>query len=765
MKIIFVSFLTPIQMDATSTDITTDGIIKGLYQNNNKIILVLFANEITDDYKSLIENAYINMVDKIIYIKSSIGKNKGKYSYLLKLYLNLIFNKNKYKKIILDILNEIDNDTIILSHSPTLDSIMFCRELKKYCKSNLWIQYWSDPITLSGINPENYSIKRLPFKALESYSLSLADEVVYGPKTLMFYQSNFFPKFKHKMRGVDLFFIENNYSLFDNDINSNYFLYAGNYYKYSRNIQILFNSFQELGDRYNLIVYGSGDQSPPNCNNIIIMERVSPNDLYSIERKYTNIICLMNSRSIQIPGKIFYNMNNRVNILVIVDGIHGSKLKEYLESYNRFILVNNDLNSIKDGIKMMSNFHYNLDYINNNYSPKKIVKEILNMEKIMNKKIILYFHHGSSSGGAPRSLSFLIDKLDKNVYEPYVVCFMDFDRNNRLFTKSGAKVIYAPMMRAWHGSTVTGMNLTLFLSALYHYNFNILEAKRLVEKIRPDIIHLNSTCLWPVAKSVKKNFPNIKIICHVREPLMNGFFGNILRKNCNKYVDEFIAIEKYDLDSLKTKKKSTVISNFVDFNVYNSSLKSKCLRDEFSLDDDDFIILYLAIISPSNGTLEMINKLKELLISNNHIHLFIIGMPDECRNQYHNAIVEASSYDNIHLLQFRNDIPNIIADSDLNIVPFIAPHFARSVIEAAAMGVPSIVSDVDGLKDLVINNKTGLIFNHNTFEDLNDKVLSLYEDREFLKTLGTNAEEYAKREFNADINANRTFEVYKNILK
>ena len=38
MKIIFVSFLTPIQMDATSTDITTDGIIKGLYQNNNKLV-------------------------------------------------------------------------------------------------------------------------------------------------------------------------------------------------------------------------------------------------------------------------------------------------------------------------------------------------------------------------------------------------------------------------------------------------------------------------------------------------------------------------------------------------------------------------------------------------------------------------------------------------------------------------------------------------------------------------------------------------------
>ena len=41
--------------------------------------------------------------------------------------------------------------------------------------------------------------------------------------------------------------------------------------------------------------------------------------------------------------------------------------------------------------------------------------------KIMKRKI-LYVHHGDINGGAPRSLKFLIDKIDNRRYEAYIVC-------------------------------------------------------------------------------------------------------------------------------------------------------------------------------------------------------------------------------------------------------------------------------------------------------------------------------------------------------
>ena len=129
-----------------------------------------------------------------------------------------------------------------------------------------------------------------------------------------------------------------------------------------------------------------------------------------------------------------------------------------------------------------------------------------------NKKIrVMFFHHGGNQGGAPRSLAFLIKHMDKNRYEPYVLCCMDYDDNKKMFEDAGAKVFYAPTMGAWHGSTVSGMNLEMLLYNLKHVIPTYFGITKIVQEIQPDIIHLNSTCLAFAAKAIRNKFPNIPV--------------------------------------------------------------------------------------------------------------------------------------------------------------------------------------------------------------------------------------------------------------
>lgn len=378
MKIVFVSKLMPKQMKASSTDITTDNLIKGLYQNNLEIVLVLFTDCKSDEYIEYINSNYSSIAKKIIILETKYQKkSKTKYATLISNFENYFFNKHTYKKEIDDLSTFVDDNSILLSHTPNLCSIFFCREFKKKFINIKYIQYWSDPITLTGINPEKYSFKRFPYKWLEGKCLSLADEIVYGPKTLYFFQKKFFPKLQIKMRGVDLFYTIKET---DNKIdisNDNSFLYAGNYYKYTRNIEPLFQAFQEIDNDYNLIVYGSGDVQLPEGNNIKIMDRISPKQLEIIENTYLNIICLMNSSGIQIPGKIFYNMEQPHNILVIADGKYRGEIIEYLQSYNRFIIVDNNVNSIIEGLNTINSLQFDIEKIKEDYSPKKIANDII----------------------------------------------------------------------------------------------------------------------------------------------------------------------------------------------------------------------------------------------------------------------------------------------------------------------------------------------------------------------------------------------------
>src|SRR5699024_5234192 len=208
--------------------------------------------------------------------------------------------------------------------------------------------------------------------------------------------------------------------------------------------------------------------------------------------------------------------------------------------------------------------------------------------------------------------------------------------------------------------------------------------KKIVKRINPDLVHLNSSSLFIFGKVVKDVNKNIPVISHIREPLLDSFFGDILKYMNHKYVDAFIAIENYDLSTMNTKNKMTkVVYNSVDFELYNPTVKSEVLRDELNLTKEDTVVLYLARIAESNGTLEFVKTIKSLVDKSN-IHVAVIGYNDENTNEYEQKVTDESS-DNIHVMRFRDDIPNVIASSDIMVAPFTQPHFARAVIEAAAM--------------------------------------------------------------------------------
>lgn len=385
----------------------------------------------------------------------------------------------------------------------------------------------------------------------------------------------------------------------------------------------------------------------------------------------------------------------------------------------------------------------------------------------MNRKIkILYFHHGGAKGGAPRSLAFLIKKLDKSKYEPYVLICYDAEENKKIFESVGAKVIYRKFMGAWHGSEVSGMSLRILYHNLKNAIPTYFQMFDILKEVNPDIVHLNSTCLFVAAKAIKKYNKNIPIVCHVREPLLDGFWGNILRKENEKYIDEYIAIEQFDADSLKTKKNVNIVYNFVDFNDYNSKIKSDCLRKEFKIKKDEIVLLYLARISKENGAKEMLNNITELMQKNEKFHLCLVGIQNNINSKYQDDVLKLSHKfpTRIHFSEFRKDVPNVIASSDIMIAPFVKPHFARSIIEAAAMGVPSIGSNIGGIKELIKDGKTGLLFNYETFEDFNQKCEKLINDCELRKTMGLEAEKYAIENFDADKNSKRTFDIYKKLL-
>jgi len=381
------------------------------------------------------------------------------------------------------------------------------------------------------------------------------------------------------------------------------------------------------------------------------------------------------------------------------------------------------------------------------------------------KKRILFIHHAGGIGGAPRSLSFLISQLNKEKYEPIVLILRKGPAEN-ILRDAGAKVLFYKGLFSFNGTTVSGMDFKLFLANFIGFFPTLLKSYFIIKKVKPHILHLNTTCLFSFAIASKIRNKNIPVISHVREPILKGFWGSFLRIGNKIAVDGFIGISNYDLESVKIKKQSKQVV----FNSYNFSKAAKNIgihrnevRSQYKI-GDKIVLLYLCRISPSNGLLELVSFFIKNKDEFRDVCLMIVGFDPLDKSGYVNEVVKlCSEYPDIFkLINKTLDVTPFLDACDLVISPFVTPHFARSVIEAAAFSKAVIVSNVGCQNELVIDNQTGWLYNNEN--ELKEVLIDVTNNPDKIPSFGKNARQYGIKTFNSIDNNKKIVDFYESFF-
>lgn len=365
--------------------------------------------------------------------------------------------------------------------------------------------------------------------------------------------------------------------------------------------------------------------------------------------------------------------------------------------------------------------------------------------------------------GASRSLAFLLEKLDPRKYNGMLNCIFDGVVLD-LFKDKPVTLIKKRGIYPFHGSTVTGIYPKLFIMNFLKVPSTLVTAIKVIRKEKPDLIHLNSSSLFMVAVAAKMIDKNIKVICHVREPLLpNSIAGSIIKYMNYRFIDYFIAIDHYTGASMKVKGNMEVIYNSVNFKDYHPGLDTSLLRRELGLPRDTIIFLYLARVAKCNGAYEFVEVAQTLSEKYPHYHFILTGIKPTSKDSYTlKTISKAKGNKNLHMMSFRDDVPNLLAGSDILVVPFTEPHFARAIIEAAAIGIPTIGSDVGGVNELVVNNETGFLYRNR--QQWLEYCIKLAENPKLRNQFGNAAIQFAKENFDNDLNTKKVFTVYDRLL-
>jgi L-malate glycosyltransferase len=103
--------------------------------------------------------------------------------------------------------------------------------------------------------------------------------------------------------------------------------------------------------------------------------------------------------------------------------------------------------------------------------------------------------------------------------------------------------------------------------------------------------------------------------------------------------------------------------------------------------------------------------------------------------------------DRILFLGARNDIPDLLASSDLFVLPSWAEGLPNSVLEAMASGLPIVATRVGGIPELIENEVSGLLVPPKNDQALSMTIKRLLGDEVFAKKLGMAAQERARKKF------------------
>lgn len=220
-----------------------------------------------------------------------------------------------------------------------------------------------------------------------------------------------------------------------------------------------------------------------------------------------------------------------------------------------------------------------------------------------------------------------------------------------------------------------------------------------------------------------------------RAPLLNWMLYYPIEKWLSKYTDCLITINKedYELAKEKFKAKRVELVNGVGvdenrFDYVMSKDEKKQLRESLGLKDNDFVLIQVGELNKNKNQIMAIEAMRILVKKYPNMHLLLVGI-GKLENFYNEKIREYNLEKNIHLLGYRKDVNRLLKISDALLSLSYREGLPVNVIEGLMSGLPAIVTNCRGNRDLVENGVNGYIIEINDVKAMLEGINNIKENK------------------------------------
>ncbi len=190
------------------------------------------------------------------------------------------------------------------------------------------------------------------------------------------------------------------------------------------------------------------------------------------------------------------------------------------------------------------------------------------------------------------------------------------------------------------------------------------------------------------------------------------------------------------------------------------------LRRSWGLADDAIVCGVVGRLVWEKGYREVIEAARTLREQAPQLQFVVVGPRDEAKAEALSAddIARAEAVGNIHFVGERSDVEACYAAFDLYALASYREGFPRSAMEAAAMGLPVVATDIRGCRQVVDHGRTGLLVPAHDAPALAAAVLELATDTDRRRTMAAAAREKARSDFDQHRCIDVTLATYEALL-
>lgn len=365
----------------------------------------------------------------------------------------------------------------------------------------------------------------------------------------------------------------------------------------------------------------------------------------------------------------------------------------------------------------------------------------------MAKKRILHFISGLEIGGTEMQLLGILPELQK-YHENRVCCLRGHGPIGSKLEKRGIKVYYLNFKNIF-------------------YFFLFLRFRDAIRDFSPDILvtYLIHADLY--GRIFGKLFGIKKIICSKRGALLQwewlSSFDRLTKRLVSHYLVQTETATREWMKKLKlAESKFTVIPNGIDIQAFKIKINQKEKRRQLGISENLFVMTCVSKLRRGKGHNVLLKAFEKVYRQNKNIVLLLVGYGEK-EDALKANIANYNSRNNILFLGDRNDVAEILAISDVFILPTEKEGMSNAIMEAMAAGKPIITTDIPENKNLIRNEETGILFPVNNAKSLQEAIESLMSNLNLRMKLGQNAQRKVEKEFDIQIIASRFAEFFEEI--